>query len=246
MTQATRKIVIIGGGIAGLCAAVYARECGYEVELLEQHSVPGGLATSWKRGDYTFETCLHWLVGSAPDGILHDQWREVFDIDRLHFVYADEYQRVEDDSGRSLSIYSNVDRMEAELRRQAPEDAEEIGAFTSAIRQLADLPMQDLMVGPWPRRAWAMLRLAPKLPLLQHWAGISAAEYGKRFKHDLLRRFFVDGGTADMSVIALVFMFAWMNQRNAGYPVGGAKAIIDLIVERFRALGGSLRLITKV
>ncbi|WP_394085909.1 NAD(P)-binding protein [Roseixanthobacter finlandensis] len=28
-------IVIIGGGIAGLCAAVYARKCGYEVELLE-------------------------------------------------------------------------------------------------------------------------------------------------------------------------------------------------------------------
>jgi 2-polyprenyl-6-methoxyphenol hydroxylase-like FAD-dependent oxidoreductase len=64
MTSQSRKIVIIGGGIAGLSAAVYARKCGYEVELLEQHDSPGGLATSWKRGDYTFETCLHWLLGS--------------------------------------------------------------------------------------------------------------------------------------------------------------------------------------
>lgn len=246
MPPASRKIVIIGGGIAGLCAAVYAQASGYQVEVLDQHSVPGGLATSWKRGDYTLETCLHWLVGSAPEGVLNAQWREVFDIDKLSFVYADEYQRVERDGGQSLSIYSNVDRMEAELLRQAPQDAEEIKAFTSAIRRLADFPMQDLMSGAWPRRAWAMLRLAPKLPLLRHWAAISAAEYGKRFKHELLRRFFIDSATAEMSVIALVLMFAWMSRRNAGYPIGGSKAIIDLIVERFRALGGSLRLMAKV
>jgi len=61
-----------------------------------------------------------------------------------------------------------------------------------------------------------------------------------------LRSFFGDGATAGMSVIALIFMFAWMNQRNAGYPIGGSKAIIDLIVERFRGLGGTLRTSVKV
>ncbi len=246
MTPGSGKIVIIGGGIAGLCAGVYAQASGYQVEVLEQHSVAGGLATSWKRGDYTFETCLHWLVGSSPAGVLNAQWREVFDIDRLTFVYAEEYQRVEGDGGQSLSVYSNVDRMEAEFLRQAPDDAEEIRSFTSAIRRLADLPMQDLMNGPWPRRAWAMLRLAPRLPLLQHWAAMSAGDYGKRFKHELLRRFFGEGAAAEMSVIALVFMFAWMNRSNAGYPIGGSKAIIDLVVERFRVLGGTLRTGAKV
>lgn len=246
MAPGSGRIVIIGGGIAGLCAGVYAQASNYQVEVLEQHSAPGGLATSWKRGDYTFETCLHWLVGSSRQGVLNAQWREVFDIDRLNFVYAEEYQRLESDGGQTLSVYANVDRMEAEFLRQSPEDADEIKAFTSAIRRLADFPMQDLMNGPWPRRAWAMLRLAPRLPLLQHWAAISAAAYGKRFQHELLRRFFGDGGAAEMSVLALVFMFAWMNQNNAGYPIGGSKAIIDLIVERFRALGGTLRTGVKV
>ena len=232
MTLGSRKIVIIGGGIAGLCAGVYAQACGYQAEVLEQHTTPGGLATSWKRGDYRFETCIHWLVGSSPEGLLNAQWREVFDIDRLKFHYAEEYQRVESDGGQSLRVYADVNRMDAE--------------FTAAIRVLADLPMQDLINGSWPRRAWAMLRLAPRLPLLQHWATMSAADYGKRFKHDLLRRFFGDNGTAEMSVIALVLMFAWMNRSNAGYPIGGSKAIIDLIVERFRALGGTLRTDVKV
>ena len=64
MARTSRKIVVIGGSIAGICAAVYARKCGYDVEVLEQHDNAGGLATSWRRGDYTFETCLHWLFGA--------------------------------------------------------------------------------------------------------------------------------------------------------------------------------------
>ena len=245
MTAASRKIVIIGGGIAGLCAGVYAQACGYQVEVLEQHSVPGGLATSWTRGGYTFETCLHWLVGSSPEGTLGAQWREVFDTDKLRFVYAEEYQRVETEQGQSLSVYSNVDRMEAELLRQAPEDADEIKAFASAIRQLADFPMQELNES-WPRKGWAMLRLLPRLPLLRRWSAISVADYGRRYKHELLRRFFVDGAAPGMSVIALVFMFAWMTRRNAGYPIGGSKAVIDPIVDRLRDLGGTIRLSARV
>lgn len=245
MASASRKIVIIGGGIAGLCAGVYARSCGYEVEIVEQHSVPGGLATSWRRGDYTFETCLHWLVGSKPQGTLNAQWREVFDIDKLDFVYHEEYERLEDKQGRSLSVYADVDRMEAEFLRHAPQDAEEIKAFTAAIRRLSDFPMEDLNAA-LPRKALAFLRLLPKLPMLQHWSAISARDYGQRFKDDMLRRFFADGASSGMSAIALLFMFAWMKNGNAGYPVGGAKAVIDPIAERFRALGGELRLSTKV
>jgi len=71
----SRRLLVIGGGIAGLCAAVYARRCGYDVELLEQHDSPGGLATSWTRGPYTFETCLHWLLGSSQASPMHGQWR---------------------------------------------------------------------------------------------------------------------------------------------------------------------------
>ena len=47
----TKKVVVIGGGIAGLCAAVYARKCNYKVEVLEMGYAAGGLATGWRRGD---------------------------------------------------------------------------------------------------------------------------------------------------------------------------------------------------
>jgi phytoene dehydrogenase-like protein len=245
MTSHSRKVVIIGGGIAGLCAAVYARKCGYEVELLEQHDGPGGLATSWRRGDYIFETCLHWLLGSNPDGTLHAQWREVCDIDRLSFVYAEEYLRLEDEHGGSLSIYTDVDRLEAELLNAAPGDETEIRHLAEAIRRLGDLPMPGLDEG-WPHKVLGLLRITPDLPLLWRLSHIGAEEYGRRFGHPLLRRFFGAGAMGRLSVLALIISLGWMSTGNAGYAIGGAQALIRLIAEKLAALGGRMRFGAKV
>ena len=245
VTQGPRKVVVIGGGIAGLCAAVYASQAGYQVEVLEQHSAPGGLATSWSRGEYTFETCLHWLVGSNPNGTLHAQWREVFDIDKLTFIQPEEYLRLESERGEALGIYSDVVRLEQELLKVAPGDRVEIRRFASAIRQFADFPLLD-SCDTWSQRLFSILRMAPRLPLLIRWARISGGQYGRRFKHPLLRHFFMAGTSGRISVVAIIFMLAWMSRANAGYPVGGSKAVIAPMVERLATLGGRLHLGAKV
>ena len=239
------RVVVIGAGIAGLCTAVYARKCGYQVEVIEQHDSAGGLATSWRRGDYTFETCLHWFTGAKPKGALNAQWREVFDVERLRFVYHEEFARVETENGERLRIYSNVDRLEAELLRQAPEDAAEIRHLIATIRRLSDFPMPDPSES-WPGKGMALLRVLRYLRFLHGWSHLSIRDYGERFHNPLLRDFFGPGEGAQLSMLALLFALAWMNERNGAYAVGGSKAIIRLISDRLDELGGRLRVGARV
>jgi phytoene dehydrogenase-like protein len=87
-----------------------------------------------------------------------------------------------------------------------------------------------------------VLRSVPLLPLLRSWSSVTLEEYARRFTDPLLRSFLADGETAEMSALTVVFALAWMNERNAGYPIGGSQAVIRSIVAEFQRLGGRLRL----
>ena len=245
MVKDSRKVAIIGGGIAGLCAAIYAQMCGYQTEVFEMHDTAGGLATSWRRNGYTFETCLHWLLGSKPGGQMHAQWAEVFDIDKLTFIYPEEFVRLQTESGECLHIYSDINRLEAEMLRFAPEDAVEIHLFASTLRSLTKFELPD-PTGSFAANWKAYLRDIPRLPLLRRLTRTTSCQYGMRFKNPLIRSFFGESDTAQMSAIALFFSLAWMNQGNAGYPIGGSQAVIRLIEQRLASLGGHLHLATPV
>jgi phytoene dehydrogenase-like protein len=245
MKQDSHKVIVIGGGIAGLCAAVYAQKCGYQTEILEMHDTAGGLATSWRRGDYTFETCLHWLPGSNLSGEWYSRWLEIFDIDQLKFIYPEEFVRLETEHGQSLRIYSSIDRLETELLKRTPQDKVQIRHFAADIRSLCKLKMPDPTEG-WAANWLTWLRDIPYLPLLREISRMSRREYGTRFTDPLVRSFFGEGDLGQMSAGALFFSLAWMNQGDGGYPIGGSQAIIRQITEKLTSLGGRLRLGAKV
>ena len=245
MARNDRKIVIIGGGIAGLCAAVYAQKCGYQAEVLEMHDMAGGLAMSWRRGAYTFETCLHWFFGSDPKAAMYAQWSEVFDVGRLKFVDLPEFARLETDDGETLTIPTDPDRLEKELLERAPQDAKQIRSFASAIRRLRAFKMPDPSKS-WVGNAPTLLRDVLCLPQLRSLTRVTSREYGQRFTDPLLRTFFAGGDLAGISAIAILASIAWMDTGDAKYVVGGAQAIIRLIEEKFVSLGGRVRFGAKV
>jgi phytoene dehydrogenase-like protein len=78
--------VIIGSGLGGLCcAAAFARQ-GFKSLVLEQHSVPGGYATTFKRpGGFEFDVSLHSTVIGERNGVpnLIPGFPEITDV---HFV----------------------------------------------------------------------------------------------------------------------------------------------------------------
>ncbi len=238
----SKSALIIGGGIAGLCTGVYLRKNGFDTEILEMHSIAGGLATSWKRGGYTFENCIHWLLGSREGEELNALWKEVFDIDQLKFHNDEVYQVIEKE-GERLVVYRNVDRMEQEFLLRAPEDAAAIREFAALVRKLScfRFPGGDSLV----TRIVSLARAVPHLVRMGKYRKFTMAGYAGRFTNPLLRSFFTSA-IADLSFLAIAFSLAWMTRGNAGYPIGGSLRMINLIEDRYRKLGGRIRFDAKV
>lgn len=244
-----KKVIIIGGGISGLCTGVYLRKNGFETEILEMHKISGGLATGWKRGDYTFENCVHWLVGSKDGGYLNKMWKEVFDIGKIKF-HDDEIYQVIEDGGKVFTVYKDPDKLEQEMLSIGPEDAGAIKEYTGAIRKLIQckFPVSDNGF----KKTMEMLEFLKYLPLLGKYTKISMGDFGRKFKNPLLRKFFIGGkqeantGMSELSSLAIIFSLAWMGSGNGAYPIGGSLKMMKLIEENYKKLGGQIQFRKKV
>jgi all-trans-retinol 13,14-reductase len=78
--------IIIGSGLGGLSCASYLAKHGQKVLVLEKHSLPGGYATSFRRGDYKFDGGLHMIPGVGEGQSLAKFFERCGVVDGLDFL----------------------------------------------------------------------------------------------------------------------------------------------------------------
>ena len=61
------KAVVVGGGLAGITAAVALARAGQRVLVLEQHYLPGGWTHSFSLDGYRFSPGVHYM-GDLGEG----------------------------------------------------------------------------------------------------------------------------------------------------------------------------------
>jgi phytoene dehydrogenase-like protein len=244
-----KSIIIIGAGVAGLCAGIYGQMNGYQTKIFEKHKIPGGLVTAFRRKGYLIDLCIHWLAGSGPGFFMHRYWNEVGLLEGREFLQHDRYGVYTAKDGRTVNFYCDPDRLEKHLLELAPEDAQVIHDLIEGVHlgiRFRPPAMEQYESGTlgWIKFVIGMM---PIMPGIQKWSKLTVGELAERFQSPLLREALLTLFEEDFSVFYMVLsQLGFMHRNQAAYPLGGSMPMALTLEKRYKQLGGQVRYETKV
>jgi len=238
-----KKVIIIGAGMAGLSAGCYLQMNGYDTEIFELGATPGGLCTGWERKGYSFDGCIHWLVGTKSSVSIYNLWSELIDMNQIEIVDYNEYCAIEDEMGNRFTAYTDIGKLEKEMKRVSPVDADMIDQFIHGIETFLDfnLPVEKPMEFMSISEKIGMLNdMLPKLPQMLKWYRMSNADFAAGLQSSLLKRFFTSAYPGCFTMLVTLINCGWLHKKGAGYPIGGSAMLSRLMEQRYFNLGGSI------
>lgn len=241
------KIIIVGAGIAGLTAGIYALQSGFDVTIYEGHTIPGGASTSWRRKGYLFEGGMHWLTGSSPKTALNKLWREVGALnDSVNIYNRDPFWRFEY-GGQTVCLYRDVDKLRQHFLEISPDDEKEINRLCKDIGKFTkvNMPVSDIKHVKVKKKSSmplsSLLSMLPALPRILFYVNQTSKEYSERYKSPLLRQLLQNIVGPDNSAAGMIVTMATLASGDGGYPEGGSLAMANRMAKYFESLGGSIQ-----
>jgi phytoene dehydrogenase-like protein len=246
------KINIIGAGISGLTAGCYLQLNGFETEIFEQQSKPGGLCTSWNCGEYTFDGCLHWLMGSGPGNPFYKLWSELIDMSSVRFINHDvrvdiEVKNEPDKYGNKVfHLYTDLETLEKYLMDLSPLDTILIKKLIRSMRQIQKFEIPPLIetnlkVSSFKQKT-GMIKYLPLLWFMLKWKSVTNYSFARKFKDPFLKEAFellFDG--EEMPLLIITIPLSFFDRKATGYPVGGSLRFAKKIEDKYLALGGKIQ-----
>lgn len=247
-----KKIVVIGAGISGLSAGIYAARSGFDVTILEQHIVPGGLSTSWSRKGYYFEGGMHWLTGSSPKMPLNKVWLETGALqDNNPIENRDPLYNLIDEDGKVLSLYRYLPQMQQTLIEYAPEDKVQIKKMCRAIKAFTNFHMPVLDTKgckcrtPVKINPGEFIKMLPAIMRVPGLIKTSYMEYISKFRNNNLRHLLSSVIGYRYNALSFIYTLGSFAAGDCGYPAGGSIRMANNMLETYKALGGKIMFRTK-
>ena len=237
------KVIVIGAGIAGLTAGIYALKAGFDVEIYEKNAIPGGECIGWNRKGYHIDNCIHWLTGTKKGTQMYDLWKEVGALSddteyaKLNAFYTSTFE------GKSVTLYNDLEKTKKELLKISPEDEDEINKFI----QYVEYSKQCLFPAKKPMEMWGIKDyismgkdMADMPKVMKEYSKISLGEYALRFKSPLLRKMICDYLPKEYCAYSLLVSYATMADGNGNIPMGASLQMSLRMEKRFKELGGKI------
>ena len=248
-TLKKKKVIIVGGGMSGMTAGIYLLDNGFDVEIYEKHSIPGGECTGWVREGQYIDGCAHWLIGTNPGSCLYPIWEHIGAFENTHLYDNDNLSTYYFADGSVASLHSDITTLEKELIALSPKDKKQIRSFIRTIEAYTHvvIPTKKPIEAMNIFELIAMgIKCLPFFGPYLKYRRMSVEEYAKKFKDkrigDMLVRFM--GG--DYNMHSLFYVLQGFCTRDAGVPEGGSLKMAMRVANRFKSLGGVIHVASPV
>ena len=239
--------VVIGAGNGGLVAAIRLLQGGAKTLLVEKHNIPGGFATSFRRGRFEFEASLHELNDFGTSDNAGDV-RVLFDqlgvTDKIEWLQIPEAYRVisreeKIDATLPFGKQAFIDKMESYVpgSRKSMEKffelAEEIRAAQAYSNSVNGQTDQKVMLSEYANFVRCGSYSVNEV--------LDALKMPKKAK-DILNAYwcYLGAHCDDLSFLHYSSMVIRYITKGAAMPKSRSHEISLAMVERIRELGGDV------
>lgn len=240
-----KKVIVIGAGVSGLTAGIYALKYGYDVDIYERNANVGGMCTGWKRKGSYIDGCIHWLTESDR-GVLNDLWHEIGGLSeavRIH--HFDVYCQVEA-YGEKVNFYTDPDRLNDELMRFAKTDNDRklVSEFIWGVKKnKRNLITTHKAYHLW--RLWDGIKfffhIFPLVKVLKSAGQISIGDFAAQFDSKVLQYVLTHNLMhTPYSLFSMLSTYGGLCSKNSGVPLGGSQAFSNRIRDKFLSGGGHI------
>ena len=220
--------IIIGAGISGLVCGCYLAKAGMKTLIVEKNAQPGGYCTSFSRGKYHFDACVHALSSLRKGGVLYKLISDL-GIEKSITFRRNDPTDIIITPDFEIKYYSDVLQTINEFQKYFPEERTNIEAFFTFIAnsdvkvyvKLRNMTFQQLLDSYFDNIRLKMLLGTVITGLVGTFPNKLSAIVGAL----IYREFVFDGGY---------------------YPVGGMQEFPNTLLNRFKELGGRAILLKSV
>lgn len=235
-----KSVLIMGGGMAGLCSGALLAKRGHPVTILEKQGKTGGYVSGFWRDDFYFDATGSFLAACLPGSEFFDIFTELGIADQLEFMQIPAIRNIYPTYELNLD-YKNPSAYVDALKAEFPQYSEQLSEYAALTTKLGEEFLAFEKAPTWKKCL---------LPFLYRTLFKCARHsHGTIFKH-----FFGDNDElshglsalpttlppSQLSYIFVAVLWAKVLKDGVFYPKGGMIKLTDILAESILTSGGTI------